>query len=84
MIGTSEIRFDETTILDDFGSDGPSDGLEVRVEGLLLANDVVGATEIEAPRRGRDDRFAQHEIQGVVSEFLSLGLPRSGPASGRE
>lgn len=72
MIGTSEIRFDETTLLEDFGPDGLRDGLEVRVEGLLLANDAVGATEIEAPRRGRDDRFAEYEIQGVVSDFLSI------------
>jgi len=71
MLGTSEIRFDETTILDDFGPGGLRDGLEVRVEGVLLANDDISATEIETPRRGRDERFAQNEIQGIVSGFVS-------------
>jgi len=72
MLGTSEINFDGTTLIDDFGPGGLREGLEVRVEGILLANDAVGAIEIETPRRGRDDRFAQNEIQGIVSEFVSV------------
>ena len=37
-----------------------------------VANDAVSALEIEASRRGRDDRFVQNEIQGIVSEFVSV------------
>ena len=72
MLGTSEINFDETTVIGDFGPGGLRDGLEVRVEGTLLANDAVSAIELEAPRRGRDDRFVQNEIQGIVSDFVSV------------
>ena len=71
MIGTSEVLFDETTLVDDFGPGGLRDGIEVRVEGILLVNDGIRATEIETPRRERDDRFAQTEIQGVVTDFAS-------------
>ena len=72
VLGTSEVRFDGTTILDDFGPGGLREGLEVRVEGVLLANDAVAASEIESPRRGRDDRFDRNEIQGIVSDFVSV------------
>ena len=71
VLGTSEINFDGMTILDDFGPGGLQDGVQVRVEGILLANDAVGAREIETPRRGRDARFVQNELQGVVSDFVS-------------
>ena len=46
MIGTSEMRFDETTLLEDFGPDGLRDGLEVRVE----------------PSRDRDEIFRRREV----------------------
>jgi len=72
VLGTSEILFDRTTIIDDFGPSGLRDGLRVRVEGILLANDAIQASEIESLRRDRDDRFAETEIQGIVSDFVSI------------
>jgi hypothetical protein len=72
VLGTSEIFFDESTLMDDFGADGLRDGLRVRVEGILLANDAIQASEIESPRgRGQDDRFDEVEFQGIVSDFVS-------------
>ena len=72
LIGTSEVQFDGSTLLDDFGGAGLRDGAEVRVEGILLANDSVRATEIEGPRRARRGDFDENEIQGVVTELVSL------------
>lgn len=72
LIATSEVEFDDSTIVDDFGASGLRSGVAVRVEGLLLANDSVRATEIESPRRGRRGDFDENEIQGIVSEFVSL------------
>ncbi len=72
VLGTSEIVFDESTLMDDFGAGGLRDGLRVRVEGILLANDAIQASEIESPRgRGQDDRFDEVEFQGIVSDFVS-------------
>ena len=45
----------------------------MRVEGTLLANDSVQATEIESPRRARRGDFDENEIQGVVTDLVSLG-----------
>jgi Domain of unknown function (DUF5666) len=73
ILGTSEILFDNATAIDDFGPGGLRDGLEVRVEGTLLANDDIQALEIETRRRGGDDRFGETEIQGVVTDFAGLG-----------
>ncbi len=72
IIGTSEVTFDGNTELDDFGPQGLRDGLEVRVEGRLLANDGIAASEIESLRGHGDDDFEETEIQGVVTEFVSL------------
>ncbi len=72
MIGTSEVQFDGSTLLDDFGGAGLREGTEVRVEGILLANDSVRATEIESPRRARRGDFDENEIQGVVTDLVSL------------
>jgi hypothetical protein len=72
MIATSEVLFDSDTELDDLGPGGLRDGLEVRVEGILLANDAIDASEIEGPRHDRDDDFDEIEIQGIVSDFVSL------------
>lgn len=72
LIGTTEVRFDGSTLLDDFGPGGLRNGLAVRVEGLLLANDAIEAREIESPRRDRDDRFAETELQGIVTDFVSV------------
>ena len=72
VLGTSEIVFDESTLVDDFGVGGLRDGLRVRVEGTLLANDAIAALEIESPRgKGQDDRFDEVEFQGIVSDFVS-------------
>ena len=71
-LGSSEIFFDDTTELDDFGSRGLRNGLQVRVEGILLANDSIDAEEIESPDRDRDDRFDESEIHGIVSDLSSL------------
>lgn len=72
LIGTSQITFDGSTSIDDFGPQGLRDGLEVRVEGRLLANDGIAAREIESPRgRGGDD-FDETEIQGIVTEYVSV------------
>ncbi len=74
VLGTSEVRFDESTEIDDFGAEGLRDGIEVRVEGILRANDAVDATEIESPRRrDGDGRFRETEIQGIVTNFVSVG-----------
>lgn len=71
LIGTTEVVFDAQTELDDFGPLGLRDGLEVRVEGVLLANDAIDASEIESPRgRGGDD-FDETEIHGIVTEYVS-------------
>jgi len=72
MLGTSEVLFDGTTLVDNFGPSGLRDDLLVRVEGVLLANDGIRATEIERPRGPRNDRFAETEIQGVVTDFASI------------
>ena len=72
LLGTSEVLFDGTTLLDDFGVGGIRNGLEVRVEGILLANDAVRASEIESPRRDRRGDFDENEIQGIVTELSSL------------
>lgn len=72
LIGTSEVRFDESTLVDDFGSAGLRDGLAVRVEGILQANDAVEAREIEAPRRRNEDQYGEVEIYGIVADFVSL------------
>ena len=72
LVGTSEVQFDGSTLLDDFGAGGLDDGSEVRVEGILLANDFVRATEIESPRRARRGDFDENEIQGVVTDLVSL------------
>lgn len=70
LIGTTEVLFDGQTEVDDFGPLGLRDGIEVRVEGVLLANDAIDASEIESPRGGRDD-FDETEIQGIVTEYVS-------------
>ncbi len=72
LIGTSEVTFDGTTEIDDFGLQGLRDGLEVRVEGRLLANDGIAASEIESLRDHGDDDFDETEIHGIVTEFVSL------------
>ena len=73
VIGTSEVLFSGDTELDDFGPLGLRDGLQVRVEGVLLANDAIDAEEIESQRRrGEDDDFDEFEFQGIVSEFVSI------------
>lgn len=71
VLGTSEVRFDRDTRIDDFGPDGLRDGLLVRVAGLLLANDGVDASAIQSLRRDRDD-IDEVEIHGIVSDFVSL------------
>ena len=71
MLGTAEVQFDSSTVTDDLGSAGVRNGLEVRVEGVLLANDLIDATEIEGPRGRDDDDFDEFEIEGIVSEFRS-------------
>lgn len=72
MLSTTEVLFDGDTVIDDFGPEGLRDGLDVRVEGILLANDTIDAAEIEAPRGRGDDDFDEFEIQGVVSDFVSI------------
>ena len=72
LIGTSEVTFDENTEIDDVGSLGLRDGLEVRVEGRLLANDGIAASEIESLRHRGGDDFDETEIHGIVTEFASL------------
>lgn len=72
LIGTSEVSFDGNTEIDDFGPQGLRDGLEVRVEGRLLANDGIAASEIESLRQRGGDDFDETEIQGIVTEFVSL------------
>ena len=73
VIGTSEIFFDGDTLVDDFGPQGLRDGIDVRVEGILLANDAIDAREIESPRGGvRDEDFDEVELQGIVSDFVSI------------
>jgi hypothetical protein len=45
----------------------------VRVEGILLANDAIDAREIESPRGAvRDEDFDEVELQGIVSDFVSI------------
>ena len=79
MIGTIVIFFDDDTLVDDFGPQGLRDGLDVRVEGILLANDAIDAREIESPRGGvRDEDFDEVELQGIVSDFVSIASFRVG------
>lgn len=73
ILGTSEILFDDDTRIEDLGPAGLEDGIEVRVQGILLANDAVDAQEIRPMRRGdRDDDFDEVEIHGVVRDFNSI------------
>ena len=72
LIGTSEVTFDGSTEIDDFGPLGLRNGLEVRVEGTLLVNDGIAASEIESPRGEGGDDFDETEIQGVVTEYVSV------------
>jgi hypothetical protein len=72
MLSTSEVLFDDDTVADDFEPAGLRDGVEVRVEGILLANDAIDATEIESPRGRGDDDFDEIEIQGITSDFVTL------------
>ncbi|MEO1934982.1 MAG: DUF5666 domain-containing protein [Myxococcales bacterium] len=73
LIGTTEVLFDASTELDDLGAMTLEEGMAVRVEGVLLANDAIDAEEIEGlRRRGEDDDFDEIEFQGIVSEYVSL------------
>jgi hypothetical protein len=73
LIGTTEVLFDSSTELEDLGAMALEEGMAVRVEGLLLANDAIEAEEIEGLRRhGEDDDFDEIEFQGIVSEYVSL------------
>jgi hypothetical protein len=72
MLSASQIVFDDDTEFEDFPESALRDGLEVRVEGILMANDNIAAEEIETPRRGDDSLFGEVEIQGVVSHFVSV------------
>ena len=73
IIGTSEVRYDDSDLEDDLMRTGLREGLEVRVEGILLANDAIEATEIESQRRrGMDDDFDEVEFQGIVTDYVSI------------
>lgn len=72
ILGTSQVLFDDDTEFEDFPESALRDGLEVRVEGVLLANDDIAAEEIESPRGDDDSSFGEVEFQGVVSDFVSL------------
>lgn len=72
VLGTSEVLFGDRTQIDDDCRRRLRDGQRVRVEGILLANDAVRATEIECPRRFRPDDVDERELQGLVSNFVSI------------
>lgn len=78
LLRSTEVLFDGDTELDDLGPNGVEEGLDVRVEGILLANDRVDASEIEGPRGRQDDDFDEFEVHGVISDFVSLGDFRIG------
>ena len=72
MIGTSEILFDGDTELEDLGEDGLSEGDVVRVRGILLANDAIDASHIKGREDDDDDDMDEVEIQGIVSDYVSI------------
>lgn len=66
------IFFDAGTRFDDLAPGGLRDGLEVRVEGILLSTDAIDASKIASLRGRTGNDFDEIEIHGIVSHFASI------------